>query len=357
MADIHQETFKLEAYELLGELEYSLLELEEKPDDAELIGRVFRAMHTIKGSGAMFGFEDIASFTHQIETVYDLIRNGKLDVTSELIDLTLGAKDVIREMLNVTGSDSASNIRKREKIVLLFNKFLPKAQEIETDTPAKVQAEDGTEDGESPKVTYRIRFKPPQDIFMRGIDPVNLIVELGALGDYKVIAQTGDIPFLEECNPEYCYTYWDILLTTDRGINSIKDVFIFIEDDSEIGIECIYDESVRDMEWGHKKIGEILIERGDVTPEELDKVLGQKKLLGELLVESGIVQPGKIESALGEQKFISELQDKKRGVEGAAIKVAPEKLDILVNLVGELVTVQALLSQTALSIKEPGLSP
>ena len=138
-----------------------MLELEEKPDDAELIGRVFRAMHTIKGSGAMFGFEDIASFTHQIETVYDLIRNGKLDVTSELIDLTLGAKDVIREMLNVTGSDSASNIRKREKIVLLFNKFLPKAQEIETDTPAKVHVEDGTEDVESPKVTYRIRFKPP----------------------------------------------------------------------------------------------------------------------------------------------------------------------------------------------------
>ena len=189
-----------EAYELLGELEYSLLELEEKPDDAELIGRVFRAMHTIKGSGAMFGFEDIASFTHQIETVYDLIRNGELDVTSELIDLTLSAKDVIREMLNITGSDSVSNIRKREKIVLLFNKFLPEAQEIETDIPAKVQTEDGTKDVKSPKVTYRIRFKPPQDIFMRGIDPVNLIVELGALGDCKVIAQTGDIPLLEECN-------------------------------------------------------------------------------------------------------------------------------------------------------------
>ena len=356
MADIHQEAFRHEAYELLGELESSLLELEEKPDDAELIGRVFRAMHTIKGSGAMFGFEDIASFTHQIETVYDLIRNGRLDVTSELIDLTLDAKDVIREMLNVTGSDNVSNIEKREKIALSFNKFLPKAQEFETDAPAKVQTDDGTEDVESPKVTYRIRFKPPQDIFMRGIDPINLIVELGALGDCKVIAQTGDIPFLEECNPEYCYTYWDILLTTDRDINSIKDVFIFIEDDSEIGIECIYDESVRDMEWGHKRIGEILIERGDITPEELAKVLGQKKLLGELLVESGIVQPGKIESALGEQKFIRELQEKKRGAEVAAIKVAPEKLDILVNLVGELVTVQALLSQTALSIKDPRLA-
>jgi len=356
MADIHQETFKHEAYELLGELEYSLLELEEKPDDAELIGRVFRAMHTIKGSGAMFGFEDIASFTHQIETVYDLIRNGELEVTSELIDLTLGAKDVIREMLNVEGSDSAANIEKREEIVLLFNKFLPRAQGIETVVPAAIKTDDVTKDVNSPKVTYRIRFKPPQDIFMRGIDPVNLIVDLGALGDCKVIVQTDDIPSLKVCNPEYCYTYWDILLTTDRGINSIKDVFIFIEDDSEIRIECIYDESVSDIEWGHKKIGEILIERGDITPEELAKVLAQKKLLGEMLIESGIVQPDKLESALCEQKIIRELQDKKKGAEGAAIKVAPEKLDVLVNLVGELVTVQALLSQTALSIKEPRLA-
>jgi len=75
---------------------------------------------------------------------------------------------------------------KGKKIALLFNKFLPKAQELETDAPAKVQTDDGTEDVESPKVTYRIRFKPPQDIFMRGIDPINLIVELGALGDCKV---------------------------------------------------------------------------------------------------------------------------------------------------------------------------
>ena len=137
----------------------------------------------------------------------------------------------------------------------------------------------------------------------------------------------------------------------------MKDVFIFIEDDSEIGIECIYDESVRDMEWGHKKIGEILIERGDVTSEELAKVLGQKKLLGRAACRIRHRAARQDRICSWRQKFISELQDKKRGVEGTAIKVAPEKLDILVNLVGELVTVQALLSQTALSIKEPGFSP
>ena len=79
--DKHRETFKEEAYELLGELETALLELEESPDNKELIGRVFRVMHTVKGSGAMFGFDDIADFTHEIETIYDLVRNGKMAVT------------------------------------------------------------------------------------------------------------------------------------------------------------------------------------------------------------------------------------------------------------------------------------
>jgi len=355
-ADMHRELFRNEACELLVELEHSLLELEERPEDAEIIGRVFRAMHTIKGSGAMFGFDDIASFTHQIETVYDLIRNGDLCVTSELIDLTLKAKDVIREMLDISESDSVLNVEGRQEIVVSFNKFLPGQQVYESVQPAASQKTDIKKDMKSSEVIYRIRFKPPHDIFLRGIDPVNLIGELAELGHCKVIAQTCDIPPIEEFNSDCCYTYWDILLTTDKGINAIRDVFIFIEDDAELKIESIYGEEDFDREGGYKKIGEILIERGDITPEELAKVLGQKKMLGEMLVESGIVQPDKIESALGEQKFIRELQDKKKGAEGTAIKVAPEKLDILVNLVGELVTVQALLSQTALSIKEPRLA-
>ena len=91
--DKHKETFKEEAHELLGELETSLLELEESPDNTELVGRVFRAMHTIKGSGSMFGFDDIAKFTHEIETVFDLVRNGKIPVTKETdTGNTIGAR-------------------------------------------------------------------------------------------------------------------------------------------------------------------------------------------------------------------------------------------------------------------------
>ncbi len=96
MIEQHIVTYREEANELLAELETSLLELEENPTDEDLIGRVFRAMHTIKGSGAMFGFDEIATFTHEVETVFDLVRNGKMAVSKELLNLTLRARDHIK---------------------------------------------------------------------------------------------------------------------------------------------------------------------------------------------------------------------------------------------------------------------
>ena len=98
--DQHREAFKEEACERLTELEDSLIELEERPDNHELISSVFRALHTIKGSGSMFGFDDISGFTHEIETVFDLVRNGEMSVTKELIDLTLSARDHIKDLLD-----------------------------------------------------------------------------------------------------------------------------------------------------------------------------------------------------------------------------------------------------------------
>ena len=109
MMESQREAYRAEAYELLAELETSLLALEEDPGDMELIGRVFRALHTIKGSGAMFGFDDIAAFTHDVETVFDLVRNEKLGVTKTLVDLALRAGDQIRGMLD--GSDGGADGR------------------------------------------------------------------------------------------------------------------------------------------------------------------------------------------------------------------------------------------------------
>ena len=123
MIDKNREAFKEEAYELLAELEISLLALEQAPEDEDLIGRVFRAMHTIKGSGAMFGFEDIASFTHEVESVFDLVRNGKIAVTRELVDLSLAARDEIRAMLD---GGEPGDAGKKPEIIAALRSTIPR---------------------------------------------------------------------------------------------------------------------------------------------------------------------------------------------------------------------------------------
>ena len=100
MIDRHRQAFQEEANEILVELESSLLALNENPEDTDLVGRVFRSMHTIKGSGAMFGFDELAAFTHHLENAFDEVRNGRLKVTTELVDLSLAALDQIKGMVN-----------------------------------------------------------------------------------------------------------------------------------------------------------------------------------------------------------------------------------------------------------------
>ena len=358
MTDAHKDVFKEEANELLAELESSLLELEERPEDMELIGRVFRAMHTIKGSGSMFGFDDIAGFTHEVETVFDMVRNGALTVTKPLIDLTLMARDQIRSMLVASETGEPVDKGKSEHIISSLRDIAHiTSDKKDGNVRSKPQETVGPAGEEKGEVTYRIRFKPPADIYLRGINPMSLLEELARLGECRIVAQTGDIPLLEDYNQDHCHVYWDIILTTKHSLNEIRDVFIFIEEDSEIKIDVIFEEGNFDSEVPYKKLGELLIERGELTPADLQKILEMQQPLGEKLVDAGLVKSGTVESALVEQERVKELQEKRKRDEAASsIRVPSEKLDILVDLVGELVTVQAHLTQTAGEMGNPKLT-
>ena len=119
MADSeYAEIFREEAGELLEELETSLLELEKDPADLKIVSRVFRAMHTIKGSGAMFGFDDIAGFTHHVETALDKVRDGTVPVSKELIDLTLASRDHIRALLDAATGGGAVDSAEGQRIIV-----------------------------------------------------------------------------------------------------------------------------------------------------------------------------------------------------------------------------------------------
>ncbi len=345
MLDQQKDMFREEAAELLTELEESLLELEETPDDQELVAKVFRAMHTIKGSGAMFGFDEVAAFTHEVETVYDLVRGGTIQVTQDLINLSLAARDHIRGLLD-PAADQGVDRAAGNALVEQFKALVPQSE------PASAQDNGPGEEpsgGDGESWTYRIRVKLAENIVFSGTRPDSLIRELADLGTCRIVAQTDTVPLLEDYAPESLYIYWDVVLTTDRGSNAIRDVFIFVEDDVELKIDVIDGGDDGEGDVNYKRIGEILLDRGDITSAELDKILGENKPIGQKLIDSRNVDPGKIEVALHEQEMVRASRTQRQSQEAAAtVRVPADRLDRLVDLVGEMVTIQSRMSQTAI---------
>ena len=344
--DAQKDLYREEAYELLATLESALLKLEERPEDMEVVGRVFRAMHTIKGSGAMFGFDDIASFTHTIETVYDMVREGRLSVTQDLISLTLASCDQVKAMLDASRDGDGADVAQTKGLTDAFKAYLPQVDGPAASASDELVAE-GSSGSESDMImAYRIGFKPKPHIFLNGTNPVLLLNELKDLGECAIVSHMKGLPDLRETDPEGCYTGWDIILTTTRDIDAIRDIFMFVEDASDISIKLIETQDTAGEDAGDKKIGEILLERGDINEEDLDKALKAQKRIGEVLVENGMVERSTVKSALLEQEHVRTMRKKRLAAdETASIRVPSIKLDALVNMVGELVTVQARLTQ------------
>jgi two-component system chemotaxis sensor kinase CheA len=354
----HIETFRQEAEELLADIEETILDLEQSPDDSEALHRLFRAMHTLKGSGSMFGFDEIAAFTHHVETALDHIREGSLSIDKHLIDLILASRDQIKAMLQAADGGPQADMQISARIIAdleQLNRPLSENRETEALPDDSSQKTDFPEAGDEPlERIYRIRFRPDPAIFTSGMDPVILLNELRDLGNCEIVAHTDAVPLLPELNPETCYLYWDISLTTRRDIDAVKDVFIFVEEDSRIDIEVIgEDDPADDAEALPPRLGEILVQRGDATPEAIEQAAADQKRLGEMLVEKGTVSREKVTSALNEQKI---LKKRKTGRSVESIRVPSGKLDYLINLVGELVITQARLSQVSSMVNEMELA-
>lgn len=336
------ETFKDEALELIQELESALLELEESPADSGQIDRVFRALHTLKGSGGLAGFDNVAGFCHEAETVFERVRSGERQVDGALVSLTLAAQDHLKGMILAEFGGETVDDEVTAELVAAFQALLPFQHDQGSPQERSVNV------SPSDQVTYRIRFRPNPGLFLQGVQPQFLLGELLRLGEAVVVAQQDAIPPLDKLNPEECWVYWDVLLTTDQDEDAVRDVFIFVEDDCELMIQQIDDGSQLDQAEDYKRLGEILVERGDLTEEDLVKYLAEKKRLGEALIEEGAVDVNKIQSALAEQERVQVLRRQRKAHDAMeSIRVKSDRLDKLVNLVGEMVTVQARLSQFA----------
>jgi two-component system, chemotaxis family, sensor kinase CheA len=339
-----------EAEELLREIEETVLLIEETPDDAEAVNSLFRAFHTIKGSGAMFGFNDVAEFTHHVETALDRVRAGALPISKELIDLILKSKDHIHSIISCKQTGGQADRETGDSIIPNLHKLLHGVKIPANDPCPEKMPLDFKNAGENPETTYRIRFTPDREIFASGTDPSLLLEELNDLGECKITPMLKDIPLINELDAEKCYLAWDIILTTRRDINAIKDVFIFVEDRCRIKIDAVYDGNENNDEAEIKKLGEILIDRKEVSFKEINEALQKQKRIGELLVESRLVDQQTVDAALFEQQHINKVREKRlEDGRTSSIRVSAEKLDLLMDLVGELVTTQARLSQFSMN--------
>lgn len=355
----HKAAYAEEAEELLVELEAALLELEAAPEDQNLVGRIFRALHTLKGSGAMFGFDDIATFTHDVENVFDAVRNEELDVTPALLGMTLQAKDIIGDLLAAGVEGRQPDLAPGQALAMQFRELLPQAAGEEATTAGQSsQATQASEGTEAQAALWRIRFKPNSEMLFTGANPLALIEELQQLaipGGMQIFPGLQGVKPLEELAPEEVYLQWDVVLQTEAPLEVIQDVFMFVEDDSDVSIQRV--EGVHADSSLPKRLGEILLERGDVKPDDLERILSAKKPLGELLVEQGMVAQEHVASALAEQKIArSRIREdcpptpaaqpgQSTSSNAASIRVPALKLDSLVDLVGELVIVQARINQ------------
>jgi len=343
-----RDVFLEEAKEILRHLEADLIQLEDG-DDPELVNRIFRYVHTIKGSSGIAGFDVVYEFTHKLETLLDMVRNGKIPVEKKLVDLLLESMDWI--------ATSIYEEADQERMGILLGR-IGEYRAGEKSGDAEAGVETAPEKKEPPGDKYffflvRASFRPM--VFQNGIDPLLILEDLTALGSVEQKrVNLKRLPDLEEMDPERCYLDWTILLKTKHPRSKLDDVFIFVKDDNDITVEDITAEFVDDEKYNtmlqERKLGEILLKRGIITEEELDDVLSSQdesnRKIGDLIVEKGYADEKSIKYALGEQSRI------KSRIQTTTVRVDTRKLDSLLNLLGEIVISQSSISRIAEELEE-----
>lgn len=319
------DVFRQEASELFGVLEEALLDLIKRPNDRELIDSAFRALHTIKGSGAMFGFEDVAAFTHEFETVFDLVRKGEIPVTENLISVALSAKDYIRAL--VEAPDGADLII-GEAILGDLAHLTQITDQHDLDAvsrPGVIDLADERHQG------WRIDIEFDQQILCNGSNPLDYLDDLRKLGPCFAEAFTDNIPPLDALEPENCYLRWTVRLLGVCDKADIEDIFMFVRDEMKLGIEPI----LVDEEEGISS----------VTPSPADNT----SLSSESEPPTSTPEA---KAAVAEQRVDNMRSE---GKSAATVRVQAERLDELMDRVGELVIAQARLSQIAAGSDDPSI--
>ncbi|MCX8027491.1 MAG: chemotaxis protein CheA [Thermodesulfovibrionales bacterium] len=371
--DVARKVFIDESSDLLQEMENALLTLEESPDDEATINALFRAAHTIKGSAGIIGLEEVEKFTHKVESVLEKVRQGTLKIDTNLIEILLKCRDHISSLIGLPerAESGPSSLEFEKHLVSCLEGYLS-SEKKEVTQPKDV----GTTESSDEKIsgvqsdTWHISLRFGKDVLRSGMDPSSFINYLTRLGEIiSITTLYENVPPLSELDPESCYLGFEIDFKSDFTKKDIEDVFEFVKEDCSIHIlppHSRIDEYIKliqSLPEDPLKIGEILVKGGALTDAELEEALKlqadteKKDLerpmpLGEILVKEGMVHPEVVTAAVEKQKKTIEIKSQ----EAKTLKIDAEKLDSLINLVGELVIAYANIAQHSNRIKDGGLS-
>ena len=316
------EVFFEESLEGLDAMEAELLNLEPGNEDMETINTIFRAAHSIKGGSGTFGFSSVSDFTHVLETLLDQIRDGQRALTAEHVNLLLKSVDCLRSMLAALQAEQEPDLTEANEIRQRFEVILG-------------MAEEGSVTGDSAEETlsantYQIDFKPHPHLFKTGNEPLYMISELAELGELETEVFYDAVPDIDSLNAEECFLAWRFFLTTDKSESAIAEIFEWVEDDADIEITIcggLFDTELPNADDNAEE--EALV--AEAQPDNKAKPSEQ--------ITNAITKPQVNSSAKN--------TDTKKASDSSAtsIRVGIDKVDSLINMVGELVITQAMLSQ------------
>ena len=347
MEEIHKIFFE-ESYEGLDLMESSLLNLDERAD-RETINTIFRAAHSIKGGAATFGFMDVSTFTHGVETLLDEMRNEARPVTSAAVQLLLRSVDVIRSMITAVQNHEPAGGERAAELSTEIEQMLASGPEeatavaapvavpapipVVTSTPAMqtAGAVTGVDSAEVPVSEFLraaggwiISFVPNADLLKTNNDPLRMFAELERLGKLNVRANTAGVPPIDALEPDNCYLSWTLELAGQVGKHQIEEVFDWVDATSTIT---------------YRQVG------GPTAPVASVPAPAAAPVVR--VAQAAAPQPAKPATASPANAADSASSAPKGGVDAGSIRVATNKLDRLINLVGELVITQSMLSRLA----------
>lgn len=371
------ETFFAEAHDMLQQIEDTLLALESEPEDRETINALFRAAHTIKGSAGLFGLDRVVAFTHQVESVLDRVRKNELSIDVALSDVLLKSSDVIAQLLDeaqhkatdpaaVAALDAQSSgmVQKLSHYLDGKGSVAPAAASQSASGPASGAA------------IWHISLRFGENAFRNGFDPLSVISYLRTLGEIITLMVVDDyLPALGEFDPESCYLGFEIRLHSEAPKSEIDAAFEFVREDCTIRIlppnRRVSDFIALIKELPNEaRLGEMLVNCGAISREALDQALSQQNdgaerrgggrdtdsagtgaasQLGQILIAQNKVASEVVDAALSKQGRSPRME------ENRFVRVPADKLDDLINLVGELVICGASASLLAQNLREPQL--